>query len=200
MIHSLFDSQDQNKNYSNIQYQKYPKENLVNMKKGVMVNGSEVFYGKGKKVDVKYNKNKFNGNPHNSHKINITNSTNQIQKYEQITYTVKEEKKIIKTVNHGKPTEIQKNEKVSEEKEMEFKIDDTQPRCFVSIRLYKGDIIKAEFNSSQKFGDVYALVKKISRNNNFILLEGFPPRPLIEYGKTIKELGLENSMLTQRIN
>ena len=45
MIHSLFDNQDQNKNYSNIQYPKNPKENLVNMKKGVMVNGSEVFYG-----------------------------------------------------------------------------------------------------------------------------------------------------------
>ena len=79
-------------------------------------------------------------------------------------------------------------------------IDDTQPRCFISIRLYKGDIIKGEFNCNQKFGDVYSLVKKISKNNNFILLEGFPPRPLIEYGKTIAELRLENSMLTQRIN
>ena len=39
MIHSLFDSRDQNRDYSNIDY---PKENIKTMKKGVMVNGSEV--------------------------------------------------------------------------------------------------------------------------------------------------------------
>ena len=220
MIYSLFDNADQNKDYSNIQY---PKENLVNMKKGVMINGSEVYYGKGKKVDVKNNYNrinsKFNGQSHTSYNISSYNQVNQIKKYEQITYTVKEEKKIIKKiVKHGKPIETKKEEKkiikkivnngkpieikeetICENKEMDFKVDDTQPRCSVSVRLYKGDIVKGEFNCNQKFGDVYSLVKKISKNNNFVLLEGFPPKPLIEYGKTISELGLENSILTQRI-
>ena len=54
MIHSLFNSKDQNKD-SNIQSQ---KENLINMRKGVMINGSEVYYGKGRKIEVKQNKNK----------------------------------------------------------------------------------------------------------------------------------------------
>ena len=177
------------------------------MKKGVMINGSEVYYGKGKKIDLKNNNNrintKFNGQYHNSNKTTSYNQVNQIKKYEQITYTVKEEKKIIKkTVNNGEPIESKKVEKICGEKEIEeveFKIDNTQPRCFVSVRLIKGDIIKGEFNCNQKFGDVYSLVKKISRNNNFVLLDGFPPKPLIEYGKTISELGLENSILTQRI-
>ena len=35
--------------------------------------------------------------------------------------------------------------------------------------------------------------------NDFALLDGFPPKPLFDLDKTIKELDLENSVLTQKI-
>ena len=33
---------------------------------------------------------------------------------------------------------------------------------------------------------------------NFVLLDGFPPKPLLDFDKTIEELGIENSILTQK--
>ena len=46
---------------------------------------------------------------------------------------------------------------------------------------------------------IYIYVKKISGSNNFILLEGFPPKPLNQLNKTIQELKLDNTTLTQKI-
>jgi hypothetical protein len=200
MIHSLFDSQVQNQNIdSNIQY---PREDIQNMRKGVMVNGSEVYYGKGKKVPTNYNKNrtniKYNKTIQKTREIKTSYTYNKIVHNNQIKYINKEENKIkeIKKDN----TDI-KSQKVSIDKKMELTYDDSKPSCYVSIRLYNGDIIKAKFNCCAKFGDVYSFVKKWSNyNNNFVLLDGFPPRPLKEYGKTIAELGIENAVLTQRIN
>lgn len=79
-------------------------------------------------------------------------------------------------------------------------VDRFQPVCSISIRLFNGEIVKAEFNYSQTLRDVYFYVRNISGSNNFVLLDGFPPKALVEYGKSIGELGLENTMLTQKIN
>ena len=200
MIHSLFgnEGQDQNKPPN----KQYPQENLVNMRKGVMVNGSEVYYGKGRKVDIKNKKNKITTTTttttkitkkyETSKKIVSTNNSNAIKHYQQISYIGKED-------NNNPMISKQKKEKLFIDKEIEFNFDNSQPSCFISVRLYNGDIIKGEFNCNQKIGDIYSFVRRVSRNNNFILLEGFPPKPLVEYNKTIEELGLQNSVLTQRI-
>ena len=195
MIHSLFSNPEQDQNRT--PNKQYPKENLVNMRKGVMVNGSEVFYGKGRKVDIKNKNNKINTTTikrkyETSKKIISTNNSNTIKHYQQISYIGKEDNKPM--------IQKEKKENLCIDKEIEFNVDDSQPSCFISVRLYRGDIIKGEFNCNQKIGDIYSFVRRISRNNNFILLEGFPPKPLIEYNKTIEELGLQNSVFTQRIN
>ena len=197
MIHSLFNTNDQNKD-SNIQF---PKENLTNMRKGTMINGSEVYYGKGRKIDVKQkNMKKNNGNIQKINKIRTNNNFNQIKHYEQISYKGEEQKRANNLINHEKQDIKEKSKKLCIDKEFDFNFDESQPSCFISIRLYKGDIIKGQFNNNQKLKDVYSFVKRFSHNSFFILLEGFPPKPLIEYEKTIDELGLENSVLTQRIN
>ena len=85
-------------------------------------------------------------------------------------------------------------------KEIRSYVDRLQPVCSISIRLFNGEIIKAEFNYSQTLKDIYLYVRNISGSNNFVLLDGFPPKPLIEYGRSIGELGLQNTMLTQKIN
>ena len=41
--------------------------------------------------------------------------------------------------------------------------------------------------------------KKKSGSNSFSLLDGFPSGPITSYNKTIQELHLEGSLLTQKI-
>ena len=36
--------------------------------------------------------------------------------------------------------------------------------------------------------------------DNFVLLEGFPPKEITSYGRAIYELGLQNTVITQKIN
>ena len=73
------------------------------------------------------------------------------------------------------------------------------PVCTINIRLFNGEIIKSQFNYTQKLRDIYNFVHEISGSNNFYLLEGFPPAPLRDYNKTIGELKIENTILTQKI-
>lgn len=78
--------------------------------------------------------------------------------------------------------------------------DKSKPTCKVNIRLFDGEVVNEEFNLCQTLQDVINFVQKKSGSNNFSLLDGFPPRPLTDYNKTIQELHLEGSLLTQRIN
>ena len=75
-----------------------------------------------------------------------------------------------------------------------------RPTCKINIRLFNGIIVNEDFNYCQTLRDIINYVEKKSGSNNFALLDGFPPKPLTDYNKTIKELHLEGSILTQRIN
>ena len=79
-------------------------------------------------------------------------------------------------------------------------VDIYKPVCSISIRLFNGEIVKCDFNYTQTLREIYYYVRRISGSNNFTLLDGFPPKPLNDYDKTIGELKLENTTLTQRIN
>ena len=200
MYHTLSDYRDQNKNYSNQPYQSPQNSNiktnnntLTTMKKGVMVNGSEVYYGKGIKVDPN-KKTKYT--PHNMNRLNkkiANNKTNKIGHNRPVQYISKEEEikevKIKTTVINKRVEEMEENV-----------VDLNKPHCSISIRMYNGNVIKTEMNSDKKLRDIYSLVKKFGKNRiiDFVLLDGFPPKPLVEFDKTIKELGIENSMLTQK--
>ena len=82
---------------------------------------------------------------------------------------------------------------------METGADKSKPTCNINIRLFNGEIIKSEFNYSQTLREIYYYVQKISGSNNFYLLDGFPPKKLRDYDKTIEFLKLENTTLTQKI-
>ena len=86
------------------------------------------------------------------------------------------------------------------QKDLKNSVDIFKPICTINIRLFNGEIIKGEFNYTQTLRDVYYYVRKISGSNNFTLLDGFPPVALRDYDKTIRQLRLENTILTQRIN
>ena len=84
-------------------------------------------------------------------------------------------------------------------KSLKNMVDIFQPICNVSIRLFNGEVIKTQFNYSQTLRDIYLHVRRISGCIKFHLLDGFPPKPLRDYDKTIYELNIQNSLLTQKI-
>ena len=81
-----------------------------------------------------------------------------------------------------------------------FKVDKSKPTCKVNIRLFNGETVCEEFNLSNTVRDIMRFVENVSGSHNFSLLDGFPPRPIVQVDKTIEELKLQGSMLTQRIN
>ena len=203
MYHTLSDYRDQNKNYSNQPFQtnkninqKLNNNTLTTMKKGVMVNGSEVYYGKGIKVDPHKSSTKKSNPMNNINRLNkkiANNKTNKIGHNRPVQYVSKEEKK-----EEVKITKTVVNKRVEESEEI--LVDLNKPHCSISVRMYNGDVIKTEMNCDKKLRDIYSLVKKFGKNRiiDFVLLDGFPPKPLVELDKSIEELGIENSILTQK--
>lgn len=75
----------------------------------------------------------------------------------------------------------------------------TKPTCKIHIRLYNGEMVNKEFNLNQTVRDLKMFVEKASGSNRFQLLEGFPPKVLTELNKTIEELKLNETTLTQKL-
>ena len=112
----------------------------------------------------------------------------------------KEEKKFQAFTGLGKSISSVNTQGLHVDKNASSNVDRTKPTCKVNIRLFNGEVVNEDFNLNQTLQDVINFVKKKSGSNNFALLDGFPPRPLTAYNKTIQELHLEGSLLTQRIN
>ena len=86
------------------------------------------------------------------------------------------------------------------ETEYKNEINMFSPSCLLNIRLYTGENLKPRFNYSQTLFDIYYYIKRVSGIDNFTMVEGFPPQSLTDYEKTIGELRLDNTIITQRIN
>ena len=86
------------------------------------------------------------------------------------------------------------------ETEYKNEINMFSPSCLLNIRLYTGENLKPRFNYSQTLSDIYYYIKRVSGIDNFTMVEGFPPQSLTDYEKTIGELRLDNTIITQRIN
>ena len=112
----------------------------------------------------------------------------------------KEEKKFQAFTGLGKSISSVNTEGLHVNKNATSNVDRSKPTCKVNIRLFNGEVVSEDFNLNQTLQDVINFVKKKSGSNNFSLLDGFPPRPLTAYNKTIQELHLEGSLLTQKIN
>ena len=81
-----------------------------------------------------------------------------------------------------------------------FKIDKNKPSCKINIRLFNGEVICKEFNLTNTLKDIFNYVEKVSGSKNFSLLEGFPPKIIKQFDKSIEQLKLQESTLTQKIN
>ena len=110
-----------------------------------------------------------------------------------------EEKKFTAFAGSGKIIDNVNTQGLHVDKGVETGADKSKPICTINIRLFNGEIIKSEFNYTQTLREIYYYVQKISGSNNFALLDGFPPKKLRDYDKTIEYLKLENTTLTQKI-
>jgi len=111
----------------------------------------------------------------------------------------KEEKKFQAFTGLGKSISSVNTQGLKIDKNATSNVDRSKPTCKVNIRLFNGEVASEDFNLNQTLRDVFNFVKKKSGSNNFSLLDGFPPRPITSYNKTIQELRLEGSLLTQKI-
>ena len=130
------------------------------------------------------------------------NNKNQVKEKEEKEKAEKEkdEKKFTAFGGAGKTVGYVNIEGLNVDKDIKNSIDVYKPTCSISIRLFNGEIVKGDFNYTQKLRDIYYYVRRISGSNNFTLLDGFPPQPLRNYDRTIGELKLQNTTLTQKIN
>ena len=112
----------------------------------------------------------------------------------------KEEKKFTAFGGTGQAIGNINTEGLNVQTDLKNSINIFKPVCTINIRLFNGEIAKGEFNYTQTLRDIYFYVRKISGSNNFTLLDGFPPKPLRDYDRTIGQLKLENTTLTQRLN
>lgn len=78
--------------------------------------------------------------------------------------------------------------------------DPNKPHTKINIRIHNGEVLSKEFNLDQKLSDVFDFVTLSAPvDGDFQLVEGFPPQALTEVGKTIQQLGLQNSMIIQKL-
>ena len=129
-------------------------------------------------------------------KKNKTNKNEEEEKEDKKS----EEKKFTAFTGSGKIIKNINTQGLHIDRDVKMGVNRSLPICSISIRLFNGEIIKSEFNCSQTLRDIYLYVQRISGSNNFALLDGFPPKPLKDFNKTIEELKLENTILTQKIN
>ena len=159
--------------------------------------------------------NKFNGKSIIPIGIPRTNSSKNVFRTFDPKFSLKKSKNNIARNNSGEPKDKEKKfvafsgqgklignvntTGLHVNKSYRNLIDIYQPVCNLSIRLFNGEVVKAQFNYSQTLRDIYLYVGKISGCIKFHLLDGFPPKPLRDYNRTIYELKLQNSLLTQKI-
>ena len=84
---------------------------------------------------------------------------------------------------------------------IEFKVDNNSPTTKINLRLHNGQNVVQVFNLTHTVHDIRVFVNQIAPvNGTFDLIEGFPPKPLSEEKKSIKELKLEGTTISQRLN
>jgi len=112
----------------------------------------------------------------------------------------KEEKKFNAFAGQGVSLDSSNSIGLEINKNVTFQVDANLPKTIISFRLHNGESVQQEFNLTHTVHDVKKFVAKVAPvQGEFNLVEGFPPKPLLDMGKTIQEAKLQNCMITQRL-
>ncbi|KAL0586338.1 hypothetical protein ABG067_003951 [Albugo candida] len=80
-------------------------------------------------------------------------------------------------------------------------VDDKKPVTTLQIRLHNGTRLRSTLNLTHTLRDVHAIIEINGTGDQpYILLEGFPPRPIaVSMDDTIEQAGLKGASLTQKV-
>ena len=110
-----------------------------------------------------------------------------------------EPKKFQAFKGHGKALSMVKTQGLKVNKFIQNKPDKKKEIIKIDIRLFNGEVISTNFNSSQTVRDIKNFVEKKTGSHNFSLVEGFPPKVLNSLNATIEQLNLKNCLITQKL-
>lgn len=85
----------------------------------------------------------------------------------------------------------------------ELQTDDSQPTTMIQIRLADGSRVATRFNQTHTVDDIrrfIALARPAYANQRFTLLTTFPSKELQDGSVTIRDAGLLNAALLQRLS
>lgn len=78
-------------------------------------------------------------------------------------------------------------------------VDQSKPVTKLQVRFHDGTRKAAEFNEDATVQQVHAFVAAAVGGASFQILGGFPPKPLMDMGATLKDAGLLNAAVTVKL-
>eukprot|EP00931_Biecheleriopsis_adriatica_P086633 TRINITY_DN61256_c0_g1_i1.p1 TRINITY_DN61256_c0_g1~~TRINITY_DN61256_c0_g1_i1.p1 ORF type:complete len:240 (+),score=46.82 TRINITY_DN61256_c0_g1_i1:27-746(+) len=77
-------------------------------------------------------------------------------------------------------------------------VDESKPKTKIQIRFHDGQRKAQEFNQDQTVGDLRAFCSQCLGGVSVTVMGGFPPKPLTDDGKTLKDADLLGAAVTAR--
>ena len=70
----------------------------------------------------------------------------------------------------------------------------------IQIRFHNGERVAQVFNVDQRVSDIHTYVMTAAPvDGSYVLVSGFPPKPLSDPNVSIKEAGLKGAQITQKL-
>ncbi|KDO30593.1 hypothetical protein SPRG_04493 [Saprolegnia parasitica CBS 223.65] len=78
-------------------------------------------------------------------------------------------------------------------------VDTTKPTTVIQIRLANGGRVRETFNTTHTVRDIHAVLHREGATGQaYVLMAGFPPKPLVGMDETLQEAGLLGAAITQK--
>lgn len=79
-------------------------------------------------------------------------------------------------------------------------VDDSKETTKIQIRFHNGERVAQVFNVDQRVSDIHTYVMTAAPvDGSYVLVSGFPPKPLSDPNVSIKEAGLKGAQITQKL-
>ncbi|OQR91550.1 hypothetical protein THRCLA_08947 [Thraustotheca clavata] len=78
-------------------------------------------------------------------------------------------------------------------------LDTSKPTTVIQIRLATGGRLRETFNTTHTVRDIHAVLHREGATGQaYILMAGFPPKPLVDMDTTLQDAGLLGAAITQK--
>lgn len=84
----------------------------------------------------------------------------------------------------------------------DLNVNDSEPITTLQIRLADGARLLGRFNHTHTVNDIRQYIisaRPIYATQTFVILSSFPPKEIVDDGKSLKDAGLLNASIVQRL-